>query len=137
MGLRRQESGFSLLEALVALAILALGVMAMTAGQISALKSVRTSRSGTEAMRLAQQQIETFQMMSGADVRALAGTPNDPDNPFDPDPNDDNTVVFNRSWTIQDDTPGPDLINIEVHVQWFDALGISRTTTLETVKVDI
>ena len=137
MGLRREESGgFTLLEVLLALTILALGSLAMTAGQISAIKTMRSSRGATEAIRLAQEQVETFRLMSGPDVRALIGNPNDPNNPFDPDPGDDNVVAYNRSWTIVDDTPGPDLISIQVHVQWVDGLGLSRTTTLETVKVD-
>ena len=137
---KHRASGFTLVEVLIALMILAFGMLAMTMGQLASLKTVRQSRSNTTAMYLAQQQMETFHMMPGADVVALItapGYPADPANPIDPDPADDNTVTFNRRWFVTDDSPEPGLISLRVEVDWVDPLGFTRTTTLESVKVDL
>ncbi len=139
MGLMRRD-GFTLVEVLIALMILAFGMLAMTVGQLASLKTVRQSRSGTTAMYLAQQQMEQFQMMPGSDVVAeitAPNYPNDPNNPIDPDVNDDNNVQFNRRWFITDDSPEAGLISIRVEVDWVDPLGFTRTTTLESVKADL
>ena len=141
MELRRQRSsGFTLIEVLIAMMILAFGMLAMTVGQLAALKTVRQSRSNTTAMYLAQQQMEAFHMMPDGDVVALItapGYPNDPANPIDPNPGDDNAVQFNRRWFITDDSPEPGLISLRVEVDWVDPLGFTRTTVLQSLKADL
>ncbi|MBW2667214.1 MAG: prepilin-type N-terminal cleavage/methylation domain-containing protein, partial [Deltaproteobacteria bacterium] len=65
MALRQQRSagGFSVLEVMIALSILAFGMMAAMAGQVSALKTIRQSRTQMLAMYLAEEQMEDFQAM--------------------------------------------------------------------------
>jgi prepilin-type N-terminal cleavage/methylation domain-containing protein len=67
--------GFSLLEVMVALGILAIGVVGMTAGQVLALKVSSTSRSHSMALDLAEQQMEVFQATTAADVLTRVGSP--------------------------------------------------------------
>jgi len=139
---RKHSSGVSIVEVIIALGILGFGVLGAAAAQITAVKFNRESRARTEAYYLAEQQMETFQAMSGSGVTAVAAAgPNDPLNPIDPDPNDGLTREFNRSWTITADaTPkdGPEdgVFTIMVTVSWADAQGISRSVALESIKTD-
>ena len=137
---RRESGGFSLLEVMIALSILGFGMLAASVGQISALKTNRQSRSQTLSMYLAEQQMEAFQSMSGADVVAAIADPsypNDPTNPIDPDPGDDDVTTFNRRWFITADSPEDGVITIRVEVDWVDPLGFTRTTELRGMKADI
>ena len=139
MALRHERStrGFSLLEVMIALSILAFGMLAATVGQVSAMKTSRQSRTQMLAMYLAEQQIETFQAMTTADLVAAISDPNypsDPTNPIDPDPGDDNSVTFVRRWFIQPDAVETGLISLRVEVDWVSPLGFSRTTTLRSFK---
>lgn len=135
----RRATGYSLLEVMIALSILALGVLGATATQITSTKFTRDSRVRTEAAYLAEQQMEAFQAMDGAAVEVIridAGYPDDPANPIDPDPTDGSARFFNRSWTITPDTPEAGIYAITVTVSWVDQLGNTLNVTLSSVKTD-
>ena len=135
----RHASGFSLLEVMIALAILAFGILAVGAAQITSTKFTRDSRVRTEAAYLAEQQMEAFHAMDGAAlevVRTDPGYPDDPANPIDPDPNDGTARFFNRSWTITPDSPEAGVYSITVTVSWLDQVGNTRNVTLSSVKTD-
>jgi type IV pilus modification protein PilV len=131
---RSRERGVSLIEVIIALAVLGFGMLAMAAAQISAYRFSDSSRERTLAHGLAQQQIEIFQSMSTDSIEAirLAGS-NDPLNPIDPDPNDTAAMAFNRSWTITPDTPETDVYTILVTINWAGNAG-AQTLQLETFK---
>jgi type IV pilus assembly protein PilV len=138
-GAAAPRAGFSILEVMIALSVLALGVLGMTAGQISAIKLSGDSRERTLAMYLAQQQVETIQAMTPTAVKDLAGAagyPNDPDNPIDPNPADSTTMEFNRSWIVEEDTPEAGVITVTVAVAWEDNHGQNRVVRLRTLKAD-
>lgn len=137
---RRERGGFSLIEVTIALAILAFGVLAVAGAQLSALTMSRESRLRTEALYLAQQQLETFQSMPRAglqDALADAGYPNDPANPIDPDPADGLVRQFNRSWTITPDAPENGVFTIAVQVSWNDRLGRPQNVVVQSVRSGI
>ena len=129
------RNGFSLLEVMMALSILAIGVIGATKGQIMAIKLSTTSRHAVLAMQLADAQMETLQAMSAADVLTL-GSANDPNNPLDPDPNDGVPMVFTRSWIVTPDSPEVGVIGLEVRVVWTDGLGQSQTARLRSMKAE-
>lgn len=135
----RRRSGISLIEVMIALAILGFGILAAAASQITSIKFNRDSRVRTEAAYLAEQQMEVFQSMDGTAIEAIrtdAGYPNDPDNPIDPDPNDGVARSFTRTWTITPDTPEAGVYAVQVRVSWIDQLGNTRSVTLNSVKTD-
>jgi prepilin-type N-terminal cleavage/methylation domain-containing protein len=134
---KRRTAGFSVLEVMIALSILAFGMLAAMAGQVSALKTIRQSRTQMLAMYLAEEQMEDFRAMTTADVIAAISDPNypdDPTNPIDPDPGDGDAVTFNRRWFIEPDAVGPGLTRLTVEVDWVSPLGFARTTTLRSLK---
>jgi len=137
---KRRGSGFSMIEVMIALAILGFGLLAATAGQLAAIKTSRQSRTQTGAMYLAIQQMELFQSMPSDDVIAAITDPNypdDPNNPIDPDPNDDDTTTYARSWTLTEDDPENGSISIVIDVDWTDSLGRARTTSLRSLKAEL
>ncbi len=132
----RDESAFTLIETVVALGILAVGVLAVAASMLTAIKYSARSRSATEAMYLAEEQIEIMRLLSATDVLAMVPNGNfvnDGLNPIDPG-GDDNTTRYNRRWRVQDDTPEAGMIAITVAVDFQDRLGITRTVSLRTLK---
>ena len=135
----RRASGFSLLEVMIALSILAVGILGATAAQITSTKFTRDARVRTEAAYLAEQQMEAFHAMDGAAievVRTDPGYPNDSANPIDPDPNDNSERSFNRSWAITPDTPENGVYAITVTVSWVNQQGKTLNMTLSSVKTD-
>ena len=137
---RRTSGGFSMLEIMLALGVLSLGVLAMTAGQLAAIKLSGDSRSRTVAMSLAQQSVETVQTMSAQDVKDSvpeSGTANDPNNPLNPSPDANDKITYNRSWTVEEDTPETGVITITIQIDWVDEQGVARSTRLRTLKADV
>lgn len=133
---RSRNRGVSLIEVIVALAVLGFGMLGMAAAQISSYRFSDSSRERTLAHGLAQQQIEIFQSMSTDSIEAaiLAG-PLDPLNPIDPDPNDTAAMAFNRSWLITPDTPEDGVYTVQVTVNWTGNAG-AQTVQLETFKAE-
>lgn len=135
----KRRRGISMIEVVIALGILAFGVLAAAAAQLSSVRFNRNSRLRTEAYYLAEQQMENFKSMTSTQLTAVlaAGSyPNDPNNPIDPDPNDNQVISFNRSWTLTADTPEIGVYTIQVQVTWTDGFGVSRNVTLESLKQD-
>lgn len=69
----RVGAGFSLLEVLIALAILGFGLLSLAAMQIHAMREGSTSRYSSDAARIARDQMEQIQRMPFATVGAAAG----------------------------------------------------------------
>ena len=133
-----RRRGFSLIELMIALGILAFGILATTASQLGAMKVSVESRNRSVAMNLAEEQMEIFEVMSPVEVLALIiapGYPNDPSNPIDPDPGDGASNSFARSWSIQDDTPEAGIMTITVTVAWTDGQGTLRSEQVLALKV--
>ena len=136
----RSQQGFSLLEVMIAFGLLAFGVLGVTAAQIAGMKSTRNSRQSSEAMYLAQRQLELFQSMPGqalTDLIADPSYPNDPNNPLDPTPGDGDSTTYNRSYTLTPNSPETGIFSIAVQVSYTDAQGITRTTSLSGLKADL
>ena len=128
-----------MIEVLISLTILSFGILAAAASQLTAMRYTRDSQLRTEAFYLASQQMESFQSMTGAEITAvsnLGSYPNDANNPIDPDPNDSQPRLFNRSWDIEANTPEAGIFTIEVTVSWISGLGSNQSITLESMKVD-
>ena len=136
----RRAAAFTLLETVIALGILSVGVLAVAASLLTALKFSTNSRAATHAMYLAEEQVEIMRLMPPADVLAMVPDDNFADdalNPIDPDTGDDDTTQFNRRWRIQDDTPEDGMMTITIEVDYADRLGITRTVGLRTLKATI
>jgi Tfp pilus assembly protein PilV len=131
---RSRTHGVSMIEVVIALAVLGFGMLGMAAAQISSYRFSDTSRERSLAHGLAQQQLEIFQAMSSTSIDTVIAAGNtDPLNPIDPDPNDAALMAFNRSWVISPDTPEDGVYTVQVTVNW-TGNGGAQQVQLETFK---
>jgi type IV pilus assembly protein PilV len=136
----RRSRGFSMIEVMIAFAILGLGLVGATTGQITAMKLAGDSRINSIAMYMAEEQLEIFRTMPSADVLALTaepGYPADPSNPIDPYPDDGVAMAFQRRWTIQADTPEAGAILVTVEVDWTNSMGRTRTARVQALRANL
>ena len=123
----KRSGGFTLIEAMIALTILAVGILAVGAMQLSGIRGNGFSADLSEATAVTQQEIETLFAASedSAHYDALASG------------NDTVTgargTTFTRTWTVT--KPTPDYATITVTTTWNDVgWRAPRTVTLTTVR---
>ena len=128
-----RQSGFTLIEVMVALAIMSIGVLSIGVAQLSALRMSTTSSRLSQAMYLAEEQMETFRSMPWGPTftTAVVDQP-DPTNPILPVNGD--SASYNRSWTIQPNQAPHNLTEITVTVNWTNATGSRQNAVLRGIK---
>ena len=117
---RTSEAGFTLLEVLIAMVILGAGVLTIGVAQLSAIKMSSRSEHLSQAMYLAQEQMEVFMAMpQGAAFLALPviDAP-DPVGTIDIYPNDNDLTNYTRTWTVEPNLPNPGVTRITITVTW-------------------
>jgi type IV pilus assembly protein PilV len=136
-----KETGFTLLEVVIAMVILSVGILAIASLQVSSINGAATARFSTEAGIYAQEQLEK---MIGMDF--------DPQNGIIPaeltvgnhtlaqhvgdgqDGDDLPPSHYTLSWrVIGPDVPVDDAVTIEMTVRW-EERGIDRSITYTHVK---
>ena len=110
-----EEAGFTLIEVMIAFVIMGIGLLTIGLAQLTAMRITTKSRHMQQAMYLAQEQLELFQVST---TPLVAGAFQDPGNPIDVDPNDRDLANFNRSWTVTPNTPQAGLSSVSVTVLW-------------------
>lgn len=107
------QNGFTLIEAMIALGIFAIGFLAVASMQVSALNSTTSSRKTTEAMELATQKAEELQ---GVEFYPdYNETSFDPEDRFafsadltelaDDKAHTEETGIYTIEWKVEDDEP--------------------------------
>jgi type IV pilus assembly protein PilV len=132
----RREQGFTLLEVLIAMVILGVGILSIGLAQISSVKVASKSRSLSQAMYLAQEQLDLFMAMPGTDPVFATPVTDDPDpaGAIDVNANDADVTTFTRSWSVEPNTPSLGLTRITVTVRWDTASGITHDIELQAIK---
>jgi type IV pilus assembly protein PilV len=135
----RGEQGFTLLEVMVAMVILGIGMSALAVAQVHSLRQATSGKQMTQAMYLAEAQMELFHAMpDGAAVFQVPAAVNDPTNPIQVTTGPDDMTTFNRRWTIQPNVPAVGLTTVTVQVDWVNPLAAPgtgvRTVTLQSIK---
>lgn len=119
--MKRSARGFTLVEALVALVVLAFGMMALAGFQTSLSRNSDIAKQRTEATRLAQQKMEELRSLAWA---SLAGGS---DNPVPAGGN----ASYERSWDLSAPSQDP-WRSVTVTVRWSDRAGEVNTVNLSS-----
>jgi len=128
-----KESGFTLLEVIIAMAILSIGLLAIGYMQITAIDSNSTANRITEGTSLAQDKMEELitHRMTHADLNASGNPHTDASHPG-----------YTITWNVTDNPMGGDGVEITdakqivITCQWLDR-GRQKETVLMFVKPDL
>jgi len=108
------QSGFTLIEVMIAMVVLAVGLLALGTMQIVSIRANAFSSEMTYSTMLAQQQLETLKNLSFSDADLTATTPETPHTlPALPAVKGASYTV---SWEVTDTTS--DMKTIDLTVQW-------------------
>jgi len=109
------ERGLSIIETLIAVALIAIAILGSAAGTSMVIKSNKTNYVMTVAINLAQDKLEELK----ANPTALASG--------GPVTDSIDGVTFSRSWTVTNNTPMTGMKKIDVTVTWTNFISQSLT----------
>ena len=121
-----RESGFTLLEVLIAVMVIGIGFMATASMQGTSVSGNSRSAFMTAATYLAEDKIEELRNTDYMSI-TVAGSP---ENNIDELGNAGG--IYSRSWTVLNDSPGLLMKTVQVTVNWQER-GASHTLTMTTV----
>lgn len=115
------ESGFTLIEVLVAMALLAIGLLAIAAMQIHFAEGNTRSRQLIHATDIGLNKIGELTELDADDPKLDKTDPDDPDDRHEPDdPDSTYPLDYNIYWDVTEDTTdtGEDILIIDLSVEW-------------------
>lgn len=141
---RKSEGGFTLIEALIALVVVAFGMLSLAGFQVTMSRNSDVAKQRTEATRLAQEKVEELRAyISTTAVAAFDWTDLPAGGATQTDaPATTTNTTYTRSWVLDDTsiapvatTPGYAALQrtIQVSVTWADRGGEPQTVTLNSV----
>ena len=127
----KEESGFSIIEMLIAIAFLAVGMLAVGKMQLATVRNTTNGNTTTQAVMLAHEQMEAIKNVDN--VTDLDATPVITETGIDADGNPGG--IYDRTTTIRVPAAPLDqfLREVEVQVNWVTHHGGNRTITLNSV----
>jgi type IV pilus assembly protein PilV len=117
-----KQTGFSLIEVLIGLIILAVGLLAIAGLQVTSIRGNTFSNNLMQATYVAQDRLELFKNLPLDSPTLQAGN-------YNPGPITISGVVFNQSYTI---VVNGNLRTIHYTVTWND--GINHNITFSTIR---
>lgn len=132
---RSNARGFTLIEALIALLVLSFGLLAIAGFQATLSRSSDLAKQRTEALRLAQQKMESLrayaQVASNSATPHIVNFTDDVVSSTAPEVTTTN-AAFSRTWTATSNPSGTEKW-INVTVAWTDRTGQAQNVTLQSV----
>lgn len=128
MNIGKNESGFSVIEVLIAIAILAIGMLAVARMQLVTVRNTTNGNTTTQATMLAQAKMEDIK--NTQDITTLAD-----ETEADIDADGNPGGIYTRTTTITTPAAPLDafLREVRVQVRWISHHGGDRTVTLDSV----
>jgi len=120
--------GFGVLEALIALALLAVGLLALNRAQLAGLQGGQRAREITEALELLEGHMETLRCLRPDDPLLADVNPANNDSLDDPSAFDHQSSglradgqpggIYTLTWNVADDQPWSGFRTVVVMVSW-------------------
>jgi len=111
------SSGFTLIEIMIAMFVLAVGLLGAAGVATTVINGNALSKKITTATTLAQDKMEE---LKGTDYASIATD------------SDTQESIYTRTWTVTSDSPAADIKTIEVKVE-FQWKGTTHNVTLKTM----
>ena len=127
---RKSQKGFTLIEIMVGLGILAFGILAVASMQTASLTGTSKAYSVTDATTVAMAQLEQLMSLSYSHSDLTDG--NHPSTTVT-----DTTGRYRIEWTCDDDLPVTNTKTIQVVVSWDEPGGVAKSTELTYIKRDV
>jgi type IV pilus assembly protein PilV len=118
----KDAEGFTLLEVMITVVILAIGLLGLAGLQIVAIKGNSFGQQMSVASTLAQNQLEELRQTAYSSLS----------DGFDTYIDQVNGVTYNRAWDVIPDVNHPDWMRVEVTISWTGPTA-GRTVTLSTI----
>jgi len=140
--LSRQSKGFTLIEVMIALVVLAVGLLALGAMQIVSIRANAFSSEMTYATMLAQSRLEELKNVPFTDTKlqptaAPFGSPSHPLAAEEGDPwyeaQDSQGYKYTIAHWVEDNTPATDMRTITLRINWMGAPAGSATEDTEVL----
>ncbi|MFH1490184.1 MAG: prepilin-type N-terminal cleavage/methylation domain-containing protein [Pseudomonadota bacterium] len=134
MGLNRKEmknqakngqKGFTLIEVMVALGILAFGILAVASMQTASLSGTGRAQSVTEGSTFAMDRVEQLMALSYSDPALVSGSATDA------------SGRYTINWNGTTNSPVPNTMTINVTVSWTEPGGATKSSTLTYIKMNV
>lgn len=125
--LNKRREGFTLIEILVAISLIAIGILGFSLNTIGVIQNNYTSGNYSVATNLAQDKME--ELLGQSTFSDVTNSP-DPNNPINA--TGASGGIFTRTWTISDPSLGTGLKQVTVTVSWTAYLIGGRNVTLTT-----
>jgi type IV pilus assembly protein PilV len=132
------REGFTLIEVLLALVILAVGLLSMAAMQLHAMHFGQSGRHSTQAALIARNQMEQLQVMPWAGIAPTGGwTPDQQSDTVVQGPDGNETEQsYALRWRITDLVVG-ETRALDVQVQWNEPDRPNRLHTISSVRSNV
>lgn len=134
---RRAAAGFTLIEALIAMVVMAFGLVALSTLQSRLARSADVSKQRTEAMRLAQEKMEGLRSFTGiatgvVNWNGLASGSDSLSSYTVGGSSTDSNTTFNRTWALAGTSTDP-MRAASVTISWTDRAGDAQSVALSSV----
>jgi prepilin-type N-terminal cleavage/methylation domain-containing protein len=119
----RDESGYTLVEVMIAMAILGIGLMSIAVAQLTSIRMASRSKNMQEAMFLAREAMDDIdaRQQPGDLFLSTNATTQDPNNPLQIGTDTGDATRFNRQITVTPGDPEAGLARVVVQVTWLNA----------------
>jgi type IV pilus assembly protein PilV len=122
MGHLENRKGFTLLEVMIALVILAVGLLGLASLQIMAIKSNSYGQQMTVASTMAQNQLEQLRRTTGTLTSGGDSV------------TDQNGIAYTRIWTVTPNSPQTGASTVVITISWTGPAGTgARSINIRTI----
>ena len=130
---KRESSGFTLIEIMIALSLLGIGLLSLAAMQLTAMQYGSRGRHLTKAAAVAEEQMEILMRQTWDDLDPTAWTAPETVNEVVQGPTDHTEQAYSVSWRIADVDAGRTR-SIDVRVQWNERNRPNRQYAISSMR---